>query len=66
MIACFPVYRSYITGDEVTEADRRQVLRAMRRACWRNPGMSMSIFHFIRDTLLCAASRARRTTTISG
>ena len=53
IIACFPVYRSYITGPDVTEADRRQVLRAIRRAAIRNPGMSMSIFHFIRDTLLC-------------
>jgi (1->4)-alpha-D-glucan 1-alpha-D-glucosylmutase len=53
VIACFPVYRSYITGPDVAEADRRHVLRAVRRAAVRNPGMSMSIFHFIRDTLLC-------------
>jgi (1->4)-alpha-D-glucan 1-alpha-D-glucosylmutase len=52
IIACFPVYRTYITGPEVTEADRRVVLRAIRRAAARNPGMSPAIFHFIRDTLL--------------
>lgn len=51
IIACFPVYRSYITS-EVTEADRRQVLRAVRRATLRNPALSTSIFLFIRDTLL--------------
>ena len=52
IIACFPVYRSYITGPDVTESDRRQVLRSIRRAQVRNPGMSAAIFHFIRDTLL--------------
>ncbi len=51
IIACFPVYRSYIAG-EVAEADRRHVLRAVRRATLRNPAMSTSIFHFLRDTLL--------------
>lgn len=51
IIASFPVYRSYIAG-EVSDADRRHVLRAVRRATLRNPALSTSIFHFIRDTLL--------------
>jgi (1->4)-alpha-D-glucan 1-alpha-D-glucosylmutase len=51
IIACFPVYRSYIAGD-VSDADRRHVLRAVRRATLRNPALNTSIFLFIRDTLL--------------
>ena len=34
IIACFPVYRSYITGDAIRDTDRKYLNRAMRRrAC---------------------------------
>ncbi len=52
IIACFPVYRSYIHGDEVGDADRKQVLRAVSRAATRNPAMSTALINFVRDTLL--------------
>src|SRR5258706_13344296 len=52
VIACFPVYRSYIAGGEINESDRKHVLRAVRRAMARNRALSNSLFLFVRDTLL--------------
>jgi (1->4)-alpha-D-glucan 1-alpha-D-glucosylmutase len=52
IIACFPVYRSYITDDDMTEADRRYILRAVMRARAKNPALSSAHFQFIRDMLL--------------
>jgi (1->4)-alpha-D-glucan 1-alpha-D-glucosylmutase len=54
VIACFPVYRSYIrtTADEVGEEDRRYISRAIRNAKRRNPTVSASIFDFIESLLL--------------
>ncbi|OWK34774.1 malto-oligosyltrehalose synthase [Fimbriiglobus ruber] len=51
VIACFPVYRSYIAGAAST-VDRTYVLRAIRRARGRNPLLGRRVFEFIRDTLL--------------
>src|SRR5262249_20526793 len=52
VIACFPVYRSYISGGKVHETDRKYVQAAVRRAAARNSLMSRSLFRFIRDMLL--------------
>ncbi|MBV9492272.1 MAG: malto-oligosyltrehalose synthase [Verrucomicrobia bacterium] len=53
LIACFPVYRTYIGDDQVvSEADRQVVLRAARAAKRRNPSVDASIFDFLRDLLL--------------
>jgi (1->4)-alpha-D-glucan 1-alpha-D-glucosylmutase len=52
IIACFPVYRTYINGDEIQESDRLRVLQAVRRAMARNPALSTAIFQFISDMLL--------------
>jgi (1->4)-alpha-D-glucan 1-alpha-D-glucosylmutase len=53
VIACFPVYRSYITeGEPIRPADRAAVHAAVRSAVSRNPEISRSLFVFIRDVLL--------------
>jgi (1->4)-alpha-D-glucan 1-alpha-D-glucosylmutase len=54
VVACFPVYRTYIDAHagEVTARDRDYVDRAVRHARRRNPGVSASIFEFIRSVLL--------------
>jgi (1->4)-alpha-D-glucan 1-alpha-D-glucosylmutase len=54
VIACFPVYRSYIRpeADDVGEEDRRYISRAIRNAKRRNPTVSASIFDFIESLLL--------------
>ena len=52
LIACFPVYRTYITAeDEPGGHDRRYVARAVRCASRRAPGMSR-VFDFIQRVLL--------------
>lgn len=51
VIACFPVYRSYV-NEGVGENDRLMILRAVARARSRNPLLGRLIFDFIRDTLL--------------
>ncbi|HEX2055753.1 MAG TPA: malto-oligosyltrehalose synthase [Nitrospiraceae bacterium] len=54
VIACFPVYRTYITeGDEpILERDRAYIHMAVARAKRRNPALSAQVFDFIRAILL--------------
>nr|MDQ6913921.1 malto-oligosyltrehalose synthase [Verrucomicrobiota bacterium] len=52
-IACFPVYRTYITPDaKVSEEDRAVIERAVNTAKRRNPAIEESVFNFLRDILL--------------
>src|SRR5437870_1603687 len=53
IIACFPVYRTYITPDQpVTEHDRRYVTDAIRCAKRRAPAFSTLLFDFVSKLLL--------------
>jgi len=54
VIACFPVYRTYIRGDTVRpdEQDERYIRAAIKTAKRRNPATSGSVFDFIQDLLL--------------
>ncbi|MEX2317278.1 MAG: malto-oligosyltrehalose synthase [Pirellulales bacterium] len=52
VIACFPVYRTYITAAGASEKDRQYVERAVARAGRKNPAVNRSIFNFVRDLLL--------------
>jgi (1->4)-alpha-D-glucan 1-alpha-D-glucosylmutase len=54
IIACFPVYRTYIDGrgSEVTLQDRACVEVAVAFAKRRNPTTNVSVFDFVRDVLL--------------
>ncbi|MBI3862922.1 MAG: malto-oligosyltrehalose synthase [Planctomycetia bacterium] len=52
IIACFPVYRTYVTAAGTPERDRHYIELATGRARRRNPAISESIFHFVRDILL--------------
>lgn len=54
VIACFPVYRTYIDpGDpEVALQDRACVEVAVAFAKRRNPATNVSVFDFVRDVLL--------------
>jgi (1->4)-alpha-D-glucan 1-alpha-D-glucosylmutase len=53
-IACFPVYRTYITADtaQPDAEDKRHVLSALERAKQQNRAISESVFDFIRSVLL--------------
>ncbi len=55
IIACFPVYRTYIRPDSqepLTDRDRAYIRLAVTRAKRRNPAFSDLVFDFIRDVLL--------------
>ncbi len=53
VIACFPVYRTYLEpGREATEDDRQVIFRAVAAAKRRNPAIEVSVFDFLRDILL--------------
>lgn len=52
VVACFPVYRTYVTGNSVTVEDRRYVDWAISRARKRSRASDTSIYDFIRRVLL--------------
>ncbi len=54
VVACFPVYRTYIRASDavVSSEDRLHVAMAIRRAKRRNPSTSATIFDFIAALLL--------------
>jgi (1->4)-alpha-D-glucan 1-alpha-D-glucosylmutase len=54
VIACFPVYRSYIrdSGPYPDDEDERHIRYAVRSAKRHNPAMSESVFNFIENVLL--------------
>jgi (1->4)-alpha-D-glucan 1-alpha-D-glucosylmutase len=53
VIACFPVYRTYITATEPPSADdRRYIVQAVRQAKRRAPGTAAVVFDFIEQLLL--------------
>ena len=52
ILACFPVYRTYIREGDVSQRDRQIVSRAVAQAKRRNPATNAAVFDFIRDVLL--------------
>lgn len=54
VIACFPVYRTYIAekGNTVSEADELVISRAMDTARHERPDLKHELFDFIEDLLL--------------
>ena len=63
IIACFPVYRSYITSDAIHPDDRRYVQQAVSQAQRRNPTVSRELLAFVRDMLLLNTRRRRAPTS---
>jgi (1->4)-alpha-D-glucan 1-alpha-D-glucosylmutase len=51
VIACFPVYRTYVTAEGVSERDRRYIEQAVTKAKRRNPALSATIFDFVERAL---------------
>jgi (1->4)-alpha-D-glucan 1-alpha-D-glucosylmutase len=52
VVACFPVYRTYVSAQGATEDDVAVVDEAIAEAQRRNPLQEPSIFAFIREVLL--------------
>ena len=59
VIACFPVYRTYVSHRGVSEEDRRIVNWAVNVARKRSVGADLSVFDFLRDVLLGERSEGR-------
>jgi (1->4)-alpha-D-glucan 1-alpha-D-glucosylmutase len=52
VVACFPVYRTYVGPGGWTATDRERIETAVGRARWRNPAMEGSVFDFFREVVL--------------
>lgn len=52
VVACFPIYRTYVDERGWVPDDRAAVERAIVRARRRNPAMDATIFDFLREVLL--------------
>jgi (1->4)-alpha-D-glucan 1-alpha-D-glucosylmutase len=52
VIACFPVYRTYVDECGWTSWDRAVVEQAIARARRRNPAMEASLFDFFREVMM--------------
>ena len=52
VIACFSVYRTYVSAEGVRPTDVAMVEKATKAAIARNPGKSVAVFEFIRDVVL--------------
>jgi (1->4)-alpha-D-glucan 1-alpha-D-glucosylmutase len=60
VIACFPVYRTYIGADGASKSDRAFVDQALAAAQVRNPATEPSVFAFLRSVLLPEPPRPGR------
>jgi (1->4)-alpha-D-glucan 1-alpha-D-glucosylmutase len=52
IVACFPVYRTYISPGGVSPADCAIIETAVLSAQRRNPAVDVSLFDYVRDVLL--------------
>lgn len=52
ILACFPVYRTYIHQGSVSDRDRQVINRAVAQAKRRRPELDADLFDFIRAVLL--------------
>ncbi len=52
VVACFPVYRTYVTRERITSEDGRYVDWAIAQARKRSRAADTNIYDFIRDVLL--------------
>jgi (1->4)-alpha-D-glucan 1-alpha-D-glucosylmutase len=52
VVACFPVYRTYVDARGWSPEDRAVLEQAITRARRRNPAMESSLFDFFREVML--------------
>jgi (1->4)-alpha-D-glucan 1-alpha-D-glucosylmutase len=52
IVACFPVYRTYITPEGVSQRDRNQILKAVSQARRLSQAADLSVFGFVQSVLL--------------
>jgi (1->4)-alpha-D-glucan 1-alpha-D-glucosylmutase len=59
VIACFPVYRTYVTRDRIASEDRRYVDWAIAQARKRSRAADTNIYDFIRRVLLLDINKGK-------
>jgi (1->4)-alpha-D-glucan 1-alpha-D-glucosylmutase len=59
VIACFPVYRTYLSERGASDEDRRIIHWAVSVARRRSAGVELSVFDFLREVLLGDAQHGR-------
>jgi (1->4)-alpha-D-glucan 1-alpha-D-glucosylmutase len=52
IVACFPVYRAYVAGQQVSETDRKYIADAIECAKAKSTSADSSVYDFIREVLL--------------
>ena len=52
VVACFPVYRTYITEDSVSEVDQHYIQAAIIEARKRTQAADLGVFDFVRAAML--------------
>lgn len=50
--ACFPVYRTYLRGQDLSASDRRSFGRALREAARRGEGMSAPVLELLKRVMM--------------
>jgi (1->4)-alpha-D-glucan 1-alpha-D-glucosylmutase len=55
IVACFPVYRTYISGNQMSVTDREYIEQAVECAKNQSPGSDPTVFDFTRRVLLTPA-----------
>jgi (1->4)-alpha-D-glucan 1-alpha-D-glucosylmutase len=66
IIACFPVYRTYINSLDIRDRDRQYIETAVSKAKSRNPAVSRFIFDFLKDVLLLISKSLQKMTSMNG
>ena len=61
VVACFPVYRTYVSPSGISDKDVRYIRSAIASAKWRSPAADTSIFDFISNVLLTAIAEGQDT-----
>lgn len=59
IIACFPIYRTYVTGRGVSETDRNYIELAVEQAKRRSLVGDLTIFDFVREELLTTLAEGK-------
>lgn len=59
IVACFPVYRTYIASNAVSSRDRNQILKAVAEARRRSGAADLSVFGLVQDVLLADIAQGR-------
>jgi (1->4)-alpha-D-glucan 1-alpha-D-glucosylmutase len=58
-VACFPVYRTYLTPENLSAADTARIEQAIARARKRSRAADLSVFDFLHEVLLMRIAEGR-------